>query len=317
LCNESARAILSYGIVESAKETTRGYWVMREAVNETQCQVQDHTGEQLSRLDWIPVYVEPSFLWKPPGLEAADLGWFVNLLEASLRSEWQGYLVVDDPETLWRIAGAKHPETWRRHCSKVLAHFDRDQMHGRQVLYFPPLVRTINEQQKKRRGKRSRFPKNQQESECGAGFSLPLAFDSVVDVGSKTKKDGCVNMESEPKPSGYTLDEHRQSSRRILEMLGLPATDGNLRAIEAAVIAEAAYTGQSSQEAAELIAKAAIEDRNNGIVINKFYFEDAKWRQSGVQNVRSRLNKAEQRKLDNLEANERAKQRLRQRVHGS
>lgn len=290
---------------------------MKEAVHGTQNYTQDGTSEQLGRLKWIPLPLEPTLLWKPAGLEAADLGWFWNLLEASLQSEWQGYLIVEDPETLWRIAGAKHPATWKQHGAKVLAHFDRNQMHGRPVLYFLPLVRTIEEQQKKLRGKRSRFPKNQQESEGGAAFSLPLAFDSDVGVGSRIKKDGGANMENEVKLPGSAPDEHRKSARRILEMLGLPATDGNLRAIEAAVIAEVAYTGQSSQEAAELIARVARQDRDNGVPINKFYFEDAKWRQDGRSSVRYGTNKAEQRKLDNLKANARVKQRLRDRLQGT
>lgn len=290
---------------------------MKEVLPETQSCGINGAGEKFGGLKWIPVPLEPPFLWKPAGLEATDLGWFWNLLDASLRSEWRGYLVVEDPETLWRIAGAKHPATWKQHGAKVLAHFDRKQMHGRPVLYFPPLVRTMEEQQKKLRGKRSRFPKNQQESEEGAAFSLPLVFDSDVGVGSKTKMDGVQNMQNEVEQAGSAPDEHRKSARRILDMFGLPVLEGNLRAIEAAVIAEAAYTGQSPQEAAELIARAAIQDRDNGVPINKFYFEDAKWRQDRRLSVRYGTNKAEQRKLDNLEANARVKQRLRDRLEGT
>ena len=82
--------------------------------------------------------------------------------------------------------------------------------------------------------------------------------------------------------------------------------------VEAAVVAEVNYTGISVQEAAKLITNAAIEDRNRGITINKFYFEDVKWRQEKRSNVRA--SKAEQRKLDNLEVNARAKQRLREKL---
>jgi hypothetical protein len=101
----------------------------------------------------------------------------------------------------------------------------------------------------------------------------------------------------------------QKSTRKMIAMLGLPVTDSNRRMIEAAVLAETSYTGQSAEESAELIAKCAIRDRNNGIAINKFYFEDAKWRQARGQN--GRLSKAEQRKLDNLEVNARVKQRFR------
>ena len=104
----------------------------------------------------------------------------------------------------------------------------------------------------------------------------------------------------------------QQSTRQIIAVLGLPATDSNRRMIEAALIAETGYTGQSLQEVAELIGRTAIRDREGGIPINKFYFEDAKWRQSKIQGGQNgRLSRAEQRKLDNLEINARVKQRFR------
>jgi DNA-binding MarR family transcriptional regulator len=112
----------------------------------------------------------------------------------------------------------------------------------------------------------------------------------------------------------YEQEPHspRKSAERIIAMLGLPVTLSNLNMVEAAVVAEVNYTGISVQEAAKLITNAAIEDRNRGITINKFYFEDVKWRQEKRSNVRA--SKAEQRKLDNLEVNARAKQRLREKL---
>jgi len=107
----------------------------------------------------------------------------------------------------------------------------------------------------------------------------------------------------------------RKSAERIIAMLGLPVTTSNLSMVEAAVVAEATYTGVSLEEAAQLIANAAIEDRNRGMPINKFYFEDVKWRQEKRSNVR--ISKAEQRKLDNLEVNARVKQRLREKLSNS
>jgi DNA-binding transcriptional ArsR family regulator len=104
----------------------------------------------------------------------------------------------------------------------------------------------------------------------------------------------------------------RKSAERIIAMLGLPVTTSNLSMVEAAVVAEVNYTGVSLQEAAQLITNAAIEDRSRGLPINKFYFEDVKWRQEKRSNVR--ISKAEQRKLDNLEVNARVKQRLREKL---
>src|SRR6266536_637621 len=109
----------------------------------------------------------------------------------------------------------------------------------------------------------------------------------------------------------------QKSATKVISMLALPATSNTIRMVEAALEAEAAYTGQELQEVAELIARAAMEDRKNGVSINKFYFEDTKWRQERGTNVGSRINRAEQRKLDNLEINARVKQRFRDRFGSS
>ncbi len=103
----------------------------------------------------------------------------------------------------------------------------------------------------------------------------------------------------------------RKTAEGLVQMVGLPITFGNVNMVEKAVVAEANHTGRSVKEAFELIAKAASEASKRGVPINKYWFEDAKWRQEGRSNVR--FNKAEQRKLNNLEVNARAKQRLRER----
>jgi len=96
-------------------------------------------------------------------------------------------------------------------------------------------------------------------------------------------------------------------AQQISEDLHLPATNSLISTITAAVKAEAGYTGSSLQEVAALITRAALEDGRRGIAIDRFYFENVKWRSNG------RVSKAEQRTLDNLEANARVKQRLRER----
>jgi hypothetical protein len=93
------------------------------------------------KLDWLPIPIDP-LLWMPRDFADNQKGWFLSLLDASLRSEWPGYLVVPGspktktgrgstakcggrdpktgasgtsemfkPETLWRLAGAPHPKT--------------------------------------------------------------------------------------------------------------------------------------------------------------------------------------------------------------
>ena len=95
-------------------------------------------------------------------------------------------------------------------------------------------------------------------------------------------------------------------AQEILENLSLPITNSLVSTVTAAVKAEAKDIKLSAEEAATRITRAAIEDRGRGIAIDRFYFENVKWR----SNVR--ISKAEQRKLDNLEVNARVKQRLRE-----
>jgi hypothetical protein len=96
-------------------------------------------------------------------------------------------------------------------------------------------------------------------------------------------------------------------AQEILDNLSLPITNSLISIVTAAVKAEAKDTGLSIEEAATRITSAATEDRRSGTSIDRFYFENVKWR------ANARPNKAEKRKLDNLEANARAKQRLRER----
>jgi DNA-binding transcriptional ArsR family regulator len=96
-----------------------------------------------------------------------------------------------------------------------------------------------------------------------------------------------------------------QMARQILKNLGLPVTNNLVSIVKASVNAEATYSQLSVDKVTDLITSAAIEDRRRGLAIDRFYFEGVKWR----SNVR--VSKAEQRTLDNLEINARAKQRLR------
>jgi DNA-binding MarR family transcriptional regulator len=100
----------------------------------------------------------------------------------------------------------------------------------------------------------------------------------------------------------------RTCAQEILDNLSLPVTNSFTSTVTAAVKAEAKDTRLSVEEAAARITSAAVGDRGRGISLDRFYFENVKWR----SNVRA--SKAEQRKLDNLEVNARAKQRLREKL---
>lgn len=100
-------------------------------------------------------------------------------------------------------------------------------------------------------------------------------------------------------------------AQKMIDNLNLPETNSYITTLTAAVKAEGRDTGLSMAEAAARITNAAIEDRHKGIPVDRFYFENVKWRSNG------RSNKAEKRKLDNLEVNARFQERLKERFGNS
>lgn len=69
-----------------------------------------------------------------------------------------------------------------------------------------------------------------------------------------------------------------KSARRILKNLCLSVTNNFVTAVTAAVRAEVTYTGFSVEKVATLIEGAAIDEMRRGVTINRFYFENVKWR---------------------------------------
>jgi hypothetical protein len=67
-------------------------------------------------------------------------------------------------------------------------------------------------------------------------------------------------------------------AHRVIRILSLTSSSSNQKIIEAAIVAEAAYLGCSIEEAAKGITEKAMEDRRRGIAIDRWYFEDTKWR---------------------------------------
>ncbi|HXM60362.1 MAG TPA: helix-turn-helix domain-containing protein [Terriglobales bacterium] len=102
------------------------------------------------------------------------------------------------------------------------------------------------------------------------------------DVFNKTQEQDLRGNKTLQVPP-YETDEARTQKGilRIVELMGMPGTPTNLRIIEAAVKAEIQYAGRSPDDAVSVIAGAAISDREKGVQINKFWFEDAKWRSRG------------------------------------
>lgn len=69
-------------------------------------------------------------------------------------------------------------------------------------------------------------------------------------------------------------------AHRMIELLSLASSFKLKEIIAAAVVAEAKYQGIELDEASQYIANRAMADRAKGVAIDKFYFEDTKWRTS-------------------------------------
>jgi len=100
-------------------------------------------------------------------------------------------------------------------------------------------------------------------------------------------------------------------ARRTLNILNLPVIDRFVSRVAAVLKAEAKDTGLTLADAAKRVTQAASDDRQRGEKIDIFYFEDVRWRSN------ARFNRAEKRKLDNLEVNARVKQRIREKIGAS
>jgi len=70
-------------------------------------------------------------------------------------------------------------------------------------------------------------------------------------------------------------------AERILDEINLPPAKHVVTAVIAALKAEAKDRELGLEETAALITTAAIEDRRRGIEVNRFYFENCKWRNGG------------------------------------
>ncbi len=74
------------------------------------------------------------------------------------------------------------------------------------------------------------------------------------------------------------MTELTQAALRVVKSLGMVGTSPNVKAVERAIEAEIRLSGGTVDEAAGLIIQAATRDVNQGEAINRFYFDDARWR---------------------------------------
>ena len=90
------------------------------------------------------------------------------------------------------------------------------------------------------------------------------------------------------------------SAQRILANLDLPATNNLVSTVTAVVKAEATYRGFPVEAVAGLITSAALEDRRRGIAIDRFYFENVKWRNGNAGHKPSASQQRSERTKQNI-----------------
>lgn len=95
----------------------------------------------------------------------------------------------------------------------------------------------------------------------------------------------------------------------LMAKIHMPHYLDNKAAVEAAIKAETGRTKLLRHEVIGQMGDLILLDAAGGVPINKYYFQDAKWRNPNVP----KLNRAEQRQQDNLAANAQAKQFFRDR----
>ncbi len=86
-----------------------------------------------------------------------------------------------------------------------------------------------------------------------------------------------------------------KAAELLMEMCGL-ADMGAIPQIAISIAAEAKYRGVEIEDAAKFIAECATRDQKNGVVLNRFYFRDLKWRGNGGRQTSAATDRAEHNK---------------------
>jgi DNA-binding transcriptional regulator YhcF (GntR family) len=81
-------------------------------------------------------------------------------------------------------------------------------------------------------------------------------------------------------PRPETLNIPRLAEK-VIGILSLTNSISKKKIIEASIVAEASHCGFSVEDAAQAITQYALRDGRRGLAIDRWYFEDTKWRPTG------------------------------------
>ncbi len=100
----------------------------------------------------------------------------------------------------------------------------------------------------------------------------------VVDIVSEARREASRNITNEKFLERFLA---KKTAQRMLETLGLPATDNLISAVTEAIKAEMTYSRLPVEGAAAIIADGVSAESAKGLPIDKFYFENTRWRGHG------------------------------------
>ncbi len=111
-----------------------------------------------------------------------------------------------------------------------------------------------------------------EEMRKGTSLSMDGIVQEIADAANSAERKG---TEKHDFLENFLSDK---LARRMLKGLALADTDNYISAVAASIRAEKTYTGLTAEAVAERITKAALEARRNGERLDRFYFENTKWR---------------------------------------
>lgn len=213
----------------------------------------------MEKLDWLPLYID-DLLSSPAWTDMKDYqrGWYLQLLLRCTRSERLGYLKVDG--NLWRIAGAHSQPMWEQHNGVVMACFKIRHDDGTQWLYNNRLLAVMEDQSQKYLRR------------VGGRTSPSSSLGFLRKEITKTGEEVSSTTPDLPAPA---------LAKGMLEIIGLPVTQGNLFAVKAAIEAVERIWGTGDAKAFDWLMERVTVAKERGEEITKFWFEDAKYRETG------------------------------------
>jgi hypothetical protein len=100
----------------------------------------------------------------------------------------------------------------------------------------------------------------------------------VVDIANEARREASRSVTNEKFLERFLA---KKTAQRKLETLGLPATDNLISAFTEAIRAEMTYSQLPVGDAAAVIADGVSTEMAKGLPIDKFYFENTRWRGHG------------------------------------